>query len=169
MTSHHSRDGRAGGLDVEFGRRPPAKREWTAARHVLPVIALGGMLGASGRYALNLLWPTPTAGFPWGTLVLNAAGCLLIGLVMVYLVDVGGAHPVVRPFVGVGILGGFTTFSTYSVQAAGLLVDREPVTALGYLLITAVAALSAVLAGVMLARATLAARRGLDARRRESA
>lgn len=132
---------------------PGQRREWTRHRWVLPVIALGGMAGASARYALEVAWASEPHEFPWATLLTNASGCLLIGLLMVQVVEVGRAHPLVRPFLGVGVLGGYTTFSTYAVQADALLREEEPVLALTYAVGTVVAALVAVTCGVFAARA----------------
>jgi CrcB-like protein, Camphor Resistance (CrcB) len=82
------------------------RREATVHRWVVPVIAVGGMAGAAARHALELLWPTSTGGFPWATFATNVAGCLLIGILMVHVVETGRPHPLVRPFLGVGVLGG---------------------------------------------------------------
>ena len=127
----------------------------------MPAIALGGMLGASGRYALELAWPHSAGSLPWATLVTNASGCLLIAMLMVYAVEVSAGalrHPLVRPFLGVGVLGGYTTFSTYAVQSETLVADGRPLLAIAYLFGTLVAALAAVVAGMALVR-TLAGRR----------
>ncbi|MFI6319783.1 fluoride efflux transporter FluC [Nonomuraea sp. NPDC050556] len=74
----------------------------------LGVISLGGVLGALLRYGLGLVLP-----HPWVTWGINVAGCLLIGLLMA---SAWRSHPLLRPFLGVGVLGGFTTFSTYAVE-----------------------------------------------------
>ncbi|MGW8380463.1 fluoride efflux transporter CrcB [Streptomyces sp. ODS28] len=124
---------------------------------VLAAIAAGGALGALARYAVTLALPADPQGFPWPTWSVNVVGCLLIGVLMV-LVSEGGrgahAHPLARPFLGVGVLGGFTTFSTYAVEVARLL-DQGPgnvgVTA-AYLLGTVLAALLAVWAGTACTR-----------------
>jgi CrcB protein len=124
---------------------------------LLAAISLGGMVGASARYALELAWPPAPNGLPWATLLTNALGCLLIGVLMVFVVERGGAHPLLRPFAGVGVLGGFTTFSTYAVQ-----VDQradQPALALAYLAVTPLAALLAVAAGVAGTRALFKPRR----------
>jgi CrcB protein len=128
------------------------RREWTRHRWLLPVVALGGMVGACARYALELAWASEPHQFPWATLLTNASGCLLIGLLMVQVVEVGRAHPLLRPFLGVGVLGGYTTFSTYAVQADALLREGEPALALAYLTCTVVVALVAVTGGVFAAR-----------------
>ncbi len=144
---------------------PSQRREWSRHRWVLPVIALGGMLGASARHGLELLWPPPVEGFPWATFATNVSGCLLIGLLMVYVVEVGGAHPLLRPFLGVGVLGGYTTFSTYAVQTGMLLRSEHGVLGLAYLLGTLVAAMMGVVLGVVLARTARRARRWTGHRR----
>ncbi len=129
------------------------RREWSRHRFVLPVIAVGGMVGASARYGAARAWPTHADTMPWTTLAVNALGCLLIGVLMVFVVEVGGAHPLLRPFAGVGVLGGFTTFSTYAVDTVSLLDEGRPALALGYWAGTLVVAVAAVVAGVVLARA----------------
>jgi CrcB protein len=113
------------------------------------------MAGASGRYALELAWPPGHGTLPWATLVTNVSGCLLIGVLMVCVLDGRPAalrHPLARPFLGVGVLGGYTTFSTYTVQTDALLAGGRPLLALCYLIGTLVAALAAVLVGAAAAR-----------------
>lgn len=119
---------------------------------VVPVIALGGVLGAACRYGVGAALPTTTGAWPWSTLIVNATGCLLIGVLMV-LVEVSLVHRLARPFLGVGVLAGFTTFSTYAVDAQTLLVQGRPALALGYLVATPVVALLAVGVGVAATRA----------------
>ncbi|HEX2896349.1 MAG TPA: CrcB family protein [Marmoricola sp.] len=143
----------------------PRRRNWTAHRWVLPVVALGGMVGASARYGLELAWPPADSTVPWVTLVTNTVGCLLIGILMVHVVEVGGAHPLLRPFLGVGVLGGFTTFSTYAVQTRLVWSQGHPVAAASYLVVTPVLALVAVSTGVFLARTGHRARTLLAHRR----
>ncbi|MFC5176578.1 fluoride efflux transporter CrcB [Nocardioides taihuensis] len=136
------------------------RTELTRHRLVLPVIAVGGMVGATARYAAGEAWPPPQGAVPWSTLVVNVSGCLLIGVLMVVVVEIQGAHPLLRPFAGVGVLGGFTTFSTYTAETAGLLRTGHPGLALAYWLGTLVLALAGVVAGVVLARAVLPVRDG---------
>ena len=128
---------------------------------VVPAVALGGMLGASGRYAVELAWPHDAGSLPWATLVVNASGCLLIGALMVYVVEVSAGalrHRLVRPFLGVGVLGGYTTFSTYSVQTETLVAGGRPLLGVAYLVGTLAAGLVAVVVGMAIAR-TFAGRR----------
>jgi CrcB protein len=137
-------------------RQPRQRREYAAHRWVLPTIAVGGMLGASARHALELAWPVGTSEFPWATFVTNVAGCALIGLLMVYVVELGAGHPLLRPFLGVGVLGGFTTFSTYTVQTTDLMEAREPALALLYFFGTVAIAVASVAVGVLVGRVVLA-------------
>ncbi|MEU4963955.1 fluoride efflux transporter CrcB [Streptomyces smyrnaeus] len=111
---------------------------------VVAVVALGGVLGACARYGAALLWPAPHGAFPWTTLGVNVAGCAVIGVLMVLITDVWAAKRLVRPFFGTGVLGGFTTFSTYAVDIQRLLEAHRPGLALGYLGLTLLGAMSAV-------------------------
>ncbi|MFD1051581.1 fluoride efflux transporter FluC [Kibdelosporangium lantanae] len=94
--------------------------------------------------------PTTPGQFPWATFVTNVAGCFLIGVLMVF---VPRAHRLVRPFVGVGILGGFTTFSTYAVEFDGLLRTGHAGLGFAYLAGTLAAAMVAVTLGSVVTRA----------------
>ncbi len=124
-------------------------------------IAAGGALGALGRYGLSLALPTDAEGFPWATFTANVTGCLLIGVLMVVLTD-GSRRPhrLARPFLGVGVLGGFTTFSTYTVETQQLIVGGAPGLGFAYLFGTLAAALAAVQVATMIARAIAGERRG---------
>lgn len=141
--------------DIDPGTPPPATRGRGLRGQLVPiaVVALGGALGACGRYAVGLAWPTPSGHFPTSTLVVNVVGCALMGAFMVLVTTRWQTHPLLRPFFGTGVLGGFTTFSTYEVEAHGLVQSGHLVTALIYLVGTLVAALAAVSVGAALTRA----------------
>lgn len=132
-------------IDPDVDLHEPRQREelrrapWT----VLGAISAGGIAGALARFGISA-W----AGSVWATFVINVVGCLLIGVLMVVITEVRDAHRLVRPFLGVGVLGGFTTFSTYVVDIQGMLEGGDPRGALLYLAATPVAALLAVYAGV---------------------
>jgi CrcB protein len=126
---------------------------------VLPVIAVGGALGALARYGLGVALPTAPTAFPWTTLLVNVTGCALIGVLMVLVGAVWTGYPLARPFLGTGVLGGYTTFSSYVVDAQRLVDGGRGGLALAYLGGTLVAALSAVWLGGAAARAVLATRR----------
>ncbi|MGA5895937.1 fluoride efflux transporter CrcB [Streptomyces venetus] len=122
-------------------RRPPS---WRAQVPVVAVVALGGGAGAAARYAASLRWPAPAGGFPWTVFWVNIAGCAVIGVFMVVITEIRTAHPLVRPFFGTGVLGGFTTFSTYAVDIRRLIDGGHTATGLAYLAATPPAALAAV-------------------------
>ncbi|MFD5231175.1 fluoride efflux transporter CrcB [Streptomyces qaidamensis] len=126
--------------------RPPVRRSpsWRAQAPVVAVVSLGGGVGATARYAASLWWTTPAKGFPWTTLWVNIAGCAVIGVFMVVITEIRPAHRLVRPFFGTGVLGGFTTFSTYAVDVRRLLDGGQAGTGLAYLVATPLAALTAV-------------------------
>jgi CrcB protein len=139
-------------LHIKAQRAELRRARWP----VLGVISAGGVLGALGRYGLALGWPHRPGQFPWATFVTNVSGCLLIGVLMVLITEVWSAHLLVRPFLGVGVLGGYTTFSTYTVDAQQLVAGGAARTGLLYLAGTLLAALAAVYAGISATR--LAAR-----------
>lgn len=118
---------------------------------VLSVVALGGALGALARYAVSVAMPHSPGSFPWATFVVNATGCLLIGLLLGWH-DGSRRHALVRPFLAIGVLGGYTTFSTYAVDVETLFAAGRFGVAAGYLMSTLVVALLAVWAGLRLTR-----------------
>ncbi|MDP4500972.1 FluC/FEX family fluoride channel [Nonomuraea turcica] len=132
---------------------------------VLAAISAGGVLGALARYGVSLALPHAPTGFPWSTFLINVSGCLLIGVLMV-LVNEMRTGRLLRPFWGVGVLGGYTTFSTYIIDIHQAMRAGAPGVALAYLLATLVAALLAVWAGTAMTAQVLAiARRRREQRR----
>jgi fluoride exporter len=133
-------------------RRLPRSRQSRAQADVLAVIAAGGMLGASARYGLAQLMPTPTGRFPWATFWTNMSGSFLLGLLLTSLLERFPSTRLVRPFLATGILGAFTTMSTYQVETALLIKDGHAVTGVTY-------GVGSVIAGLLLAYAGIAAGR----------
>lgn len=129
---------------------------------ILAVIAAGGGLGAILRYGVSVGLPQDGA-IPWQTLAVNVIGCFCIGVLMVCITEVWVAHRLLRPFLGVGVLGGFTTFSTFAVEVRRLLESGRIDLALGYLGGTVVASLCAVVLGVGVTRWVTGTARGLGA------
>lgn len=119
---------------------------------ILLVIAAGGAVGSLARWAVSHAVPASPWGIPWGTWLANVTGGLALGVLMVFVLDVWPPRRYVRPFLGVGVLGGYTTFSTYMLDTRTLLADGHVAAGLGYLFGTLVAGLLAVAAGVVLAR-----------------
>lgn len=137
-------------IDLHASRR--RRHLATGGWLVLLVIATGGAAGAVARYGLGLAFPHEADEFPWGTFIANIGGCLLIGVLMVLITEVWSGHRLLRPFLGVGVLGGFTTFSAYVLEIRDLVAVRAFGTALGYLFGTLVLALVAVWLGAALTR-----------------
>lgn len=111
---------------------------------VVAIVAVGGAIGASARYGATLIWPTAPDTFPTTTLLVNVIGCAVMGVFMVLLTEMRTPHRLLRPFFGTGVLGGFTTFSTYAVDIERLVEGGHAGTGLAYLGLTLLAALAAV-------------------------
>lgn len=151
--------------DVEVSPRP-TPHPWTLVRDnadLLPVIAVGGALGSLARWGLGKAMPHGPASYAWSTFLINVSGALLLGVVMALVLDVWTGRRYVRPFLGVGVLGGYTTFSTYLLDERGLVAGGRPGVALAYLLATLVAGFTATALGLAATRGALDRRRaGLD-------
>ncbi|MGV0624779.1 fluoride efflux transporter FluC [Mycolicibacter minnesotensis] len=119
---------------------------------MVAAVAVGGAIGAGARYAVALALPTPVGGFPWATLLTNVSGCALMGVLMVTVTELLRAHPLVRPLLGTGVLGGYTTFSTFVGDFDSLAAAGHPIPALLYLISTPVAALIALWTAASLTR-----------------
>ncbi len=91
----------------------------------LAYVALGGALGAVARYGISG-WVYDRMGetFPWGTVAVNVLGCLALGAVVRWL-QVSAVPPEIRPFLTIGLLGAFTTFSTFSYETVALLQEGQ--------------------------------------------
>ncbi|MDI2031148.1 CrcB family protein [Saccharopolyspora sp. TS4A08] len=147
-------------VDADVGLGAPPQREWRDhPAAVLIAIAAGGALGALARHGLTTAFPTASGAVPWATLCINAGGCALIGVLMVLISDVWPGQRLLRPFIGVGFLSGYTTFSTYVVEIQRAIAVGAPHVALIYMALTVVVAMVAVLTGTILMRALLQAAR----------
>ncbi|MGW7069381.1 fluoride efflux transporter CrcB [Streptomyces sp. NPDC054855] len=125
----------------------------------MAVVAVGGAIGASARYGASLIWPTAPGTFPTTTLLVNVIGCALMGVLMAVLTEARTPHRLLRPFFGTGVLGGFTTFSTYAVDIERLVAGGHAGTGLAYLGLTLLAALAAVWAAAWATRRLVVRRR----------
>jgi fluoride exporter len=137
---------------TRLGALPTRARRAVRFVDTTAVIGAGGAVGSIARYVLSVLIPHGPHGFPWATFLTNVAGCFAIGVLMVLIVDVWVAHRLLRPFLGVGVLGGFTTFSTYAVDTSTLLLQGTGQIGLLYLVGTVTSALLAVWLGAHLTR-----------------
>ena len=112
-------------------------------------------MGSLARWGVGELLPWSGEQFPWATFVENISGGLVLGTLMVFLLDVWPPHRYLRPFMGVGLLGGYTTFSTSMLESRDLLAGGEVATAFTYLAGSLVAGLVAVWFGIFSARAAV--------------
>ena len=114
---------------------------------------IGGAIGSgarflTGRAMLSLLGPA----LPWGTLAVNLVGGFLMGILAGLLARTGGSEQW-RVLIGVGVLGGFTTFSAFSLEVVTMVERGAAATALGYALVSVAGAVLALFAGLAIARA----------------
>ncbi len=116
---------------------------------IIPVMA-GGALGAMLRYAASLALPM-RGGWPWGTFAVNIIGSFAMGLLAAALMK-GNASEAMRLFIGVGILGGFTTFSAFSLESFRMIEGGAWGQALAYALASVIGSVAALAAGYALVR-----------------
>ncbi len=120
---------------------------------ILACIALGGAFGAVVRYGASLgVYAVLGRGFPWGTLFVNVAGSLLMGLLSILMLERYNIGPEWRAAVLVGVLGSFTTFSTFSIETLNLLEQGDVMRAAGNIVFSIAVCLVAVWFGVVLGR-----------------
>lgn len=131
---------------------PAARHDGPLRADVLLAVALGGAVGALLRYALGRLTGPSGQGWPWATFAENLAGSLLLGALLVVVVERGRGHRMARPFLGVGVLGSFTTMSAYGLETQQLVLAGRPVLAAAYAGATLLGAMLSVLLGVRAAR-----------------
>ncbi|SFP65589.1 CrcB protein [Geodermatophilus dictyosporus] len=113
--------------------------------------ALGGALGALARWGVAEVLPRDD-GWPWATLLVNLSGCLLMGVLLGVLAGRETEPAWARPLLGVGVLGGYTTYSAFAVEVADLTDAGTAARAAGYVLVSVVGGVLAVAAGARLVR-----------------
>jgi fluoride exporter len=117
----------------------------------LAAIAIGGGVGSAARYLLSAAFPAGH-GFPWAIFAVNVSGSFVLGVLMVYLLEIWPPRRFLRPFLAVGLVGGYTTFSTYAGGVMTLLTGGATALAVAYALASILAALVAVWCGLRAAR-----------------
>ena len=115
-------------------------------------VGLGGLVGSVLRYLVSLAPLEHESGFPLVTLGINVLGAFLLGLIMAYAGRTTALDPRALLFLKVGVFGGFTTFSTFALEAHGLLSGGKPVVALLYALLSVILCVFAVYGADALAR-----------------
>ncbi len=117
------------------------------------IVFLGGGIGAASRHGINLLAARMLGtGFPYGTILINVAGSLAMGLIAEFFALKGGLPQHWRLFLTTGILGGFTTFSAFSLEAALLYERGELIGAAIYVVASVLLAILALFAGLAIVR-----------------
>ena len=119
----------------------------------LLLVMLGGAVGAGARHLVgSALLAALGPDYPWGTLTVNIVGGLLMGLLAGTLIRHGSAGEPLRLLLGVGVLGGFTTFSSFSLEIVTMASRGAAGMALGYALLSVIGAVAALLGGLSLAK-----------------
>jgi CrcB protein len=118
------------------------------------LVMLGGAVGAALRYHLGgVTLRAFGPAFPWGTLIANISGGLFMGLLAGTLARVGSANEPWRLLIGVGLLGGYTTFSAFSLETFGMIERGQYAVAAAYVAASVAGAIAGLAAGVLILRA----------------
>ena len=130
------------------------QREWANRLADITAVGLGGLLGACARYQIGVWiddrWPST---FPWATLAINGTGCLALGFYLTLITERFAGRPLPRLFIATGVLGGYTTFSTFAYEAVRLAQHEHIAMAAGYVVATLLLGFAATVAGTVAARA----------------
>lgn len=116
-------------------------------------VAAGGAVGTAARYGLGQRFPVARGTFPLTTLAENVAGAALLGCLLTWLVERGTQRRWLRPLLATGVLGSFTTFSTFAAEAVLLVRDDRAALAAAYVSLTVVLGVAAAAAGVVVGHA----------------
>lgn len=131
-----------------------APREWANRLADIVAVGLGGLLGACARYQIGLgidgRWPST---FPWATLAINGTGCLALGFYLTLITERFAGRPLPRLFIATGVLGGYTTFSTFAYETVRLIQHGHVAMAAGYVVATLLLGVATTVAGTVAARA----------------
>lgn len=132
--------------DVELLQAAPLGALLREHAGLLPSIAAGGALGSLARWGVDQV--VAGSSYPWATFLINVSGCLLLGVLMAFVLDVWAHRRYLRPLLGVGFLGGFTTFSTFALETRHLVVSSHALLAVVYVVGSVAAGFAAALTGL---------------------
>jgi fluoride exporter len=118
----------------------------------LVVVAAGAIVGSTARYLIEKAWPANPGEVPWSTFLINLGGSFLLPFVVVAATDTWPRAWLVRPALGTGVIGGFTTFSTFALEQQKLFAHGATLTALAYIALTLLSCALAAHLALMTAR-----------------
>lgn len=139
-------------------RRPASAPGAAAGRATLAAVFVGGAAGGMARHGLTAALPA-SSGWPWGTFAANTSGAFLLAVLLVLVLELRSPAPWVRPGLGTGFCGAFTTMSAVAVAVDTLAADGRLTSAIAFLSGSLVVGLAAAAAGVVAGRALVARRR----------
>lgn len=140
--------------DASAGAAPRTVHPWAHRRlDVLGAVAAGGALGSLARYEITRTFPVEPGRFPTTTLTINTAGSFVLGVVLVLLIERLPPSRYARAFLAVGVIGAFTTYSTFAVEAAQLVADHHLATATAFVAASIGGGLAAAWLGIIAGRA----------------
>jgi fluoride exporter len=123
----------------------------------LILVMFGGAIGSAARYLVGrgttALWGI---GYPWGTLTVNLVGGFLMGLLVAIFARTGHANEPLHVLLAIGVLGGFTTFSSFSLDTVNMIERGDMLMALGYVLASVIGSVLALFAALWIVRAVAA-------------
>jgi fluoride exporter len=122
----------------------------------LILVMAGGAVGSALRYSLGRALPISSGGWPWATFAANVMGGFAMGLLAAWLLRAGDAGEPIRLLLGVGLLGGFTTFSAFSLEILQMIERGAAGMAFGYAAASVILSLAGVFAGLNAGRAVMA-------------
>ncbi len=142
-------------IDPDLAPRSAGPRPTWQRPGILAAVGVGGVIGACARYELALAVPFRAGTFPTSTFVINVTGSFVLGFLLTVLVERWRPNEYVRPLVATGIIGAYTTWSTFMTDADKLIRDGHVGVAVVYVAASMVSGLAAVYAGTILARGRL--------------
>ncbi len=157
-----------GALTSTRDRRRDPGRAWRPLLRLSLLVAAGGAVGTAARAHLEAAFAPPPGGLPWITLAVNVVGSFALGLLLELLLHAGPDHgwrKAVRLGCGTGVIGGFTTYSTFVLEIDRLARDGHLAVAATYLLVSVLAGLVAAGAGILAANRAVRAHRARGAGR----